>query len=104
MVQVSDFHQLGDSLAVWQAYDHGLRSDLFATAIGTQSGVYLIDSIQLHDGSLEEWIGKRRPAGILIANTNHSRAAARVFPRFRNANFFRRARPAGDTVAIRLLM
>src|SRR5262245_12262183 len=76
MVQVSDFHQLGDSLAVWQAYDHGLQSELFATAIGTQSGVYLIDSIQLHDGSLEEWIGKRRPAGILIANTNHSRAAA----------------------------
>ena len=76
MVQVSDFHQLGDSLAVWQAYDHGLRSDLFATAIRTRSGVYLIDSIQLHDGSLEEWIGKRRPAGILIAGTNHSRAAA----------------------------
>ena len=45
MAHVSDFHQLSDSLAVWQGYDHGLQSDLFATAIGNQSRVYLIDSV-----------------------------------------------------------
>ena len=77
MAQVSDFPRLSDSLAVWQAHDRGLRSDLLSSAISARSGAHPIDPIQLHDGSLEEWIGKTRPAGILITNANHWRAAAK---------------------------
>ncbi len=82
MPQASEFTRLTPSLALWQAYDPAVKSDLFATAVKTQAGLFLVDPIPLHPASLEELTGTNPVAGILLTNGNHLRAAAAFAERF----------------------
>lgn len=76
MPVASEFVPLSASLALWQAYDPAVKSDLYATAVEMPAGIFLIDPIPLQPSAAEELIASRQVAGILVTNSNHSRAAA----------------------------
>ncbi len=83
MPQASEFTRLTPSLALWQAYDPAVKSDLFATAVKTQAGLFLIDPIPLAPASLDELIGPNPVVAVLLTNSNHFRAAETFARRFK---------------------
>ena len=87
MPQASEFVALTPSLSFWQAYDPSVKSDLFATAVKTDAGLFLVDPIQLEASSLEELAGSNPVAGILVTNSNHLRATQAFAARFRSPVF-----------------
>ncbi len=110
MPQPPEFTRLTPFLALWQAYDPAVKSDLFATAVKTQAGLFLVDPIPLPPGSLEELTGPDPVAGILLTNSNHLRAAEAFAERYKAPVFSApmvaaefaagRARPVGDAEEI----
>ena len=83
MPQASELTRLAPSLSLWQAYDPAVKSDLFATAVKTRAGLFLVDPIPLDPASLEELTGPDPVAGILLTNANHLRAAEAFAGRFK---------------------
>ncbi len=75
MPRASEFLQLAPALAFWQVYDPAVKSDLFATAVQTGAGFFLVDPTPLEPSALQALIGSSDVAGILLTNSNHLRAA-----------------------------
>ena len=76
MTQALELVRLSDSLALWQAYDPALKSDLYSTAVKISSGLFLIDPIPLAPSCLKELMISVKAAALLVTNLNHPRAAA----------------------------
>jgi len=76
MPPASDLLRLGNSLWLWQMYDSSVKSDLFSTAIKTDSRLFLIDPIPLASPCLEELAVPIGATSVLVTNLNHPRAAA----------------------------
>ncbi len=106
MPQASEITRLAPFLALWQAYDPAVKSDLFATAVQSEGGLFLVDPIPLAPAALEELTGPNGVAGILLTSSNHLRAADALAEQF-NAPVFSaplvaakcaagRARPVAD--------
>jgi glyoxylase-like metal-dependent hydrolase (beta-lactamase superfamily II) len=74
MKQASELIHVPPNYAIWQAYDPGVKAELFSTALQTgRGGVVIVDPIPLAaDARLE--LGKVE--AVLITNANHARAAA----------------------------
>ncbi len=83
MSQAPEFTRLTPCLALWQAYDPSVKSDLFATAVKTQAGLFFVDPIPLAPAALEDLTGPDPVAGIVLTNSNHLRAAQAFAERFK---------------------
>ncbi len=74
------------ALALWQAYDPANKVDLHATAVAvTGSGLYFVDPIPLRPAALSALLAQTAdtpPAGVLVTNGNHARAAREFARRF----------------------
>ena len=82
MPQAAELLRLTASLSLWQVYDPAVKSDLFATAVTTQAGLFLVDPIPLESSALDDLTRASRIAGILVTNSNHLRAAETFAKRF----------------------
>ncbi len=76
----------GWALALWQAYDPANKVDLHATAVAVAGrGLYFVDPIPLGPAALAELLAQTAgtpPAGVLVTNGNHARAAGEFARRF----------------------
>ena len=74
------------ALALWQAYDPANKVDLHATAVAVAgSGLYFVDPIPLSPAALAGLLDQTAdtpPAGVLVTNGNHARAAGEFARRF----------------------
>lgn len=98
MPKASDLLRLSDSLWLWQAYHPAVKSDLFSSAVKTNTGLFLIDPIPLVSSCLEELTMPPGVAGILVTNLNHPRAAA-AFARQFDAPIFAAESIVGEFAA-----
>jgi len=87
MIKSADLSPLTDCLWLWQAFDPAVKSDLFASAVKTAQGLFLIDPIPLAPAPLAELKTHGPLAGVLVTNANHPRAAA-AFARQSGATIF----------------
>jgi glyoxylase-like metal-dependent hydrolase (beta-lactamase superfamily II) len=76
MPPAADLVRPAPGLALWQAYDPAVKSDLYSTAVRTPAGLFLIDPIALQPAARNELFTTDRAAGVLVTNANHLRAAA----------------------------
>ena len=67
---------MAPGLRIWQAYDSQSRVELFSSALETEAGTYLVDPIPLTAEGMTALIAERKPAGVVVTNINHPRAAA----------------------------
>ncbi len=73
------------TLACWEAYDAASKVDLHACALTLADGrMFFIDPIPLARTALEELLAAPgvRPAGVVVTNGNHARAAGEFRRRF----------------------
>ena len=75
MVCADDFDSLRDGVFFWQAYDPAVKVDLSCCARRTGKGLVFIDPIPLAQDALERLCASSQPAGIVLTNGNHERAA-----------------------------
>ena len=59
----------------WEAYDPACKVDLSASALGVDGKIVFIDPIPLARSALAELLAEAAPAGIIVTNGNHARAA-----------------------------
>ena len=79
----SEIEPVDGDLWIWRAYDPTVKADLFSTAIATAAGLYLVDPIPLAPHALAELTKFGAPAGIVVTNENHQRAADRFVEHLR---------------------
>jgi hypothetical protein len=73
----------GDAaLACWQAYDPGSKVELHSTALRIGHRLIFIDPIPLAQAALEQLLASATPAGIILTDANHARAAGEYRQRF----------------------
>jgi hypothetical protein len=77
MRAASDFDQIASNIAIWQGYDSTVKAELYSTCLATSDGTYFIDPIPLQSKPLDQLIGPRPLAGIVVTNCNHHRAAGK---------------------------
>jgi hypothetical protein len=82
MPLASEIEPVSPGISIWRYYDRSVKSDLFSTALGTASGIYLIDPIPLAPEALADLAGPAKIAGIIVTNENHERAAAQFSEKF----------------------
>ncbi len=71
-----EYADLGGGLFCWQAYDAASKVDLHASAVADAAGrLFFIDPIPLAADALAELTAPFVPAGIVLTNANHARAA-----------------------------
>ena len=77
-----EYAGLGGGLFCWQAYDPASKVDLHASALAVDARLFFIDPIPLGKAALAELTADAPPAGIVLTNANHARAAAEFRRRF----------------------
>lgn len=82
MPRADEFQQVIDGLFFWQAFDPAVQVDLSCCARRTARGLVFIDPIPLARDALAELCEIAAPAGIILTNGNHARAAADYRQRF----------------------
>ena len=82
MPVAQEFAQVRPNLAIWQTYDKTAKADLFSSALTVHDGVFVIDPIEIADHPLDQLIGTRPIAGIIVTNGNHFRSADTYMSRF----------------------
>ena len=60
----------------WEAYDPASKVDLSASALRVGGRIYFVDPFPLAKPALDELLAGAAPAGIVVTNGNHARAAA----------------------------
>ncbi len=70
-----EYADLGGGLFGWQAYDPTSKVDLHASAVAVSGQLYFVDPIPLAEEALAELTADAKPAGIVLTNANHARAA-----------------------------
>ena len=82
MRPASDFDHITSNIAIWHGYDSAVKSELYSTCVAISCGAYLIDPIPLEREALDELVDSSRVAGIVLTNSNHHRASARLATEF----------------------
>ncbi len=77
-----EYTDLGGDLFCWQAYDAASKVDLHASAVAVDRRLYFVDPIPLAEEALAELTAGWVPAGIVLTNANHARAAETFRRRF----------------------
>ena len=67
----------------WEAYDPASKVDLCASALQVDGRLYFVDPFPLARPALAELLEEAAPAGIVVTNGNHARAAAEFRRRFK---------------------
>lgn len=75
MKPTPEYHQLTDSLFVWNSYDPECKVDCSSTALLTPEGFILLDPIRLEEQAIERMVGHGRVHAILLTSGNHLRAS-----------------------------
>jgi hypothetical protein len=77
MPRAQEVDEVAPGIFVWQTYDSKVKADLFSTALKTDAGTWIVDSIPLTSEAMRRF-GANHPktAGIFVTNANHTRAAA----------------------------
>ena len=70
-----DYNDLGGGLACWEAYDPASKVELYGTAVRVGRRLFFIDPIPLEADALDTLTEEAVPAGIVLTNANHARAA-----------------------------
>lgn len=76
MTPASDYADLGGGLACWEIYDPANKVQLYASAVRVGRRLFFIDPIPLEEDALDTLTEDAVPAGIVLTNANHARAAA----------------------------
>jgi len=76
MTPASDYADLGGGLACWETFDPASKVQLYATAVRVGRRLFFIDPIPLEADALDTLTEDAVPAGIVLTNANHARAAA----------------------------
>lgn len=95
MQSVDDFQQVMAGICFWQGYDPALKVDLCSSTVQTGAGLYFIDPIPLAKEPLAELLSAATPAGIILTNGNHERAASDYRKKF-NIPVFAHAEARGE--------
>jgi hypothetical protein len=82
MKPVDDFQHVSAGLWFWQGYEPSVKTDLCSCAVLSGPGLYFIDPIPLGAEPLAELSAAAQPAGMILTNGNHERAAAEYRKRF----------------------
>ena len=82
MSPAPDVDLVAPGVFIWQNYDPAVKADLFSTAIETESGLFIVDPIELDEGALHFLTNGRKVAGIIISSANHIRAAGQFARNF----------------------
>ena len=67
----------------WEAYDPASKVDLSASALAWEGRLYFVDPFPLAKPALAELLVGAAPAGIVVTNGNHARAAEEFRRRFK---------------------
>ena len=70
-----DLYQLVPGLFIWQYYDAAVKAELCSSAVVASGNIYVVDPILLEASQLNRLRGVARPAGVVVTNANHQRAA-----------------------------
>ena len=70
-----DLYQPFPGIYVWQHYDAAVKAELCSSAIVASAKIYLVDPILLEASQLDRFRRNASPAGIIVTNANHQRAA-----------------------------
>ena len=70
-----DLYQPFPGLFFWQYYDTKIKAELCSSAIVASGKIYLVDPILLEASQFDRLRQKAPPAGIIVTNANHVRAA-----------------------------
>ena len=76
MPVAADLVQILPGLFLWHDYDSSVKADLFSSAVLTSTGAHFIDPIPLKPSQLQRLCKAWQPAGVIVTNANHQRAAA----------------------------
>ena len=71
-----DYTDLGGGLACWETYDPASKVDLYSSAVRVGKRLFFVDPIPLEEDALDTLTEHAVPAGIVLTNANHARAAA----------------------------
>ena len=82
MRRASDFDRIAPHLALWHAYDPGVKAELYSTGLTSSGGTYLIDPVPLRREALAELVGYSCVAGVIVASSNHHRASVQIAEQF----------------------
>jgi hypothetical protein len=83
MLHACEVEPVAPGICLWRFYDPSVKADLFATAMETASGTYLVDPIPLAPDAFASLTSRAKIAGIIITNENHDRAAAQFAEKFK---------------------
>jgi hypothetical protein len=76
--QAAEISIISTGVLSWHAYDPKVKADLYSTALQADSGLVLVDPIDLAPSELELLQSQGRVAGVVVTNENHWRAAGRL--------------------------
>jgi hypothetical protein len=79
--------RVGPHLFLWQAYDPKAKAELFSTAVLTPAGLLIVDPISLAGPAIAELLQFAAVAGIVVTNSNHTRASLEFAKRFSTTLF-----------------
>ena len=82
MRAASDFDRIASNISIWHGYDSAVKAELYSSCLAASDATYLIDPIPLRRAAIDELIGSRPVAGIIVTNANHHRASARFAEEF----------------------
>ena len=94
---MSDFDRIAPGITIWHGYDSAVKTELYATSLETSDGTYVIDPIPLQREALDELVGSRRVAGIVVTSSNHHRASVQFADQF-SIPIFARSETFSDPV------
>lgn len=75
MKPVPDFADFGGGLAGWDGFDSESKVDLHAHAVRVVDQLFFVDPIPLRADALDRLTADAAPAGVIVTNANHARAA-----------------------------
>jgi glyoxylase-like metal-dependent hydrolase (beta-lactamase superfamily II) len=77
-----DFDRIASDIAIWHAYDPGVKAELYSTCLLTSAGACLIDPIPLQSETLEEVVRPGHVAGVIVTSSNHHRRSVQFAKQF----------------------
>ena len=75
MKPAASYTDLGGGLFCWSAYDPANKVDLSGSALRVDGKLILVDPTPLEPAALDALTAGATPAGIVLTNANHARAA-----------------------------
>jgi glyoxylase-like metal-dependent hydrolase (beta-lactamase superfamily II) len=83
-MKAEEVQRVGGRVWYWEMYDPAVKTELSCCAVATAEGLVFIDPIPLAEEAIEELLEEApAPAGVVVTNGNHRRAAVEFAQRLR---------------------